>query len=214
MEEAVERARGQPAAPLPVAALLSRRYRLLGVTGAVRMALSILDIALWDAQATAANLPLHALLGARPRAIPAYDSRGLGVMPPGALAEEALRLVGDRALSAVKLRLGHPTLAEDVAAVEAVLRVLPPGIGLMVDFNQALSPPEAGLRAAALDDHGLLWLEEPLRNNDYAALARLAARTQTRSRSARTSTASRRWRRRWRPAPATVPCPMRRGSAA
>lgn len=179
VEEAVDRVAGQPAAPLPISELLSRRYRLLGVTGALRMALSIVDVALWDAQAIAKALPLHALLGAEPRKIPAYDSRGLGLMPPGELADEALRLVEDKRLSAVKLRLGHPTLVEDVAAVEAVLRVLPFGVRLMVDFNQALSSQQSDLRATALDDYGLLWIEEPMRHDDYVAQARLAAKTKT-----------------------------------
>lgn len=177
--EAVERVKRQPAAPLPVSELLCRRYRLLGVTGAVRMALSVLDVALWDAQAVACGVPLHELLGARSRAIPAYDSRGLGLMPPGPLAEEALRLFEDRRLPAIKLRLGHPTLEADVEAVEAVLRVLPREVGLMIDFNQALSPQEAEMRTAALDDYGLLWIEEPIRHDDYAAQAHLAARMTT-----------------------------------
>ncbi|HMO09341.1 MAG TPA: enolase C-terminal domain-like protein [Paracoccaceae bacterium] len=179
VEEAVELVSGQPAAPHSVLERLSRKYRLLGVTGTVRMALSAIDIALWDALAIARGVPLHDLLGAKPRAIPAYDSRGLGLMPPGQLADEALRLHHDSKLPAMKLRLGHPTLAEDVAAVEAVLRVLPEGIGLMVDYNQALSPQEADIRATALDDHGLLWIEEPMRHDDYAAHARLTARTKT-----------------------------------
>jgi mandelate racemase len=139
------------------------------------MALSMLDIALWDAQAIARHVPLWDLLGAKRRAIAAYDSRGLGLMAPGPLADEALRLIEDRKLPAVKLRLGHPTLADDIAAVEGVLHVLPKGIGLMVDYNQALSPDEALRRADALDGYGLLWIEEPMRHNDYPAQARLAA---------------------------------------
>lgn len=179
VREAVGLTRGSAAAPLPVADLLSRRYRLLGVTGTVRMALSVLDIALWDAQAIARNLPLYDLLGAGRRPIPAYDSRGLGLMAPGPLADEALRLIEDRGLPAVKLRLGHPTLADDIAAVEAVLRVLPEGVGLMVDYNQALSSDEALRRGEALDGYGLLWIEEPMRHDDYPGQAQLAAEIRT-----------------------------------
>jgi mandelate racemase len=61
--------RGEPAAPLPIAARLERLYALIGVTGVVRMALSVLDMALWDARAVAAGLPLATLLGGRPRPI-------------------------------------------------------------------------------------------------------------------------------------------------
>jgi mandelate racemase len=174
LREAVELIRGRSAAPLPISDLLARRYRLLGVTGVVRMALSVLDIALWDAQAVAQNAPLYDLLGVMPQAIPAYDSRGLGLMAPGPLADEALRLFEDSKLPALKLRLGYPSLAEDIAAVEAVRRVLPTGVGLMVDYNQALSPQESFERTARLDGYGLLWIEEPMRHDDYAAQARLA----------------------------------------
>ena len=100
-------------------------------------------------------------------------------MPPGQLADEALKLLEDRKLPAMKLRLGQPTLREDLAALEAARRVLPIGVGLMVDFNQALSPQEAEVRTAALDDYGLLWIEEPVRHDDYKAQAYLAAKRNT-----------------------------------
>jgi mandelate racemase len=90
LAEAVEMIKGQAAHPAgSLQQALLRRYALLGVTGAVRMALSALDIALWDAVAIAARLPLAELLGSGRRAIAAYDSRGLGLMAPDKLADEA-----------------------------------------------------------------------------------------------------------------------------
>src|SRR5215831_6340579 len=80
LAEAVQLSKGNPARPQSIFKMLSRRFTLLGVTGPVRMALSALDIALWDAAACAAGLPLAELLGAERRPIPAYDSRGLGLM--------------------------------------------------------------------------------------------------------------------------------------
>src|SRR3954462_6845003 len=62
VEEAAELVRGEAIAPLALAATLQRRYALLGVTGIVRMALSALDAALWDAVAVAAGVPLATLL--------------------------------------------------------------------------------------------------------------------------------------------------------
>jgi len=102
--------------------MLSRRFALLGVTGPVRMALSALDVALWDAAACAAGLPLAELLGAERRPIPAYDSRGLGLMVPEDLAREAGALLAS-GLKAIKLRLGYRTLAEDLGALKAVIAV-------------------------------------------------------------------------------------------
>jgi len=62
LEEAVGLVVGRDAAPRPIARLLQRRYALLGVDGALRMALSALDVALWDALAIARGVPLATLL--------------------------------------------------------------------------------------------------------------------------------------------------------
>ena len=66
VEDAVDVVRGDPVAPVAIAAKLERRFALIGVTGVVRMALSALDMALWDALAVAAGVPLTRLLGGAP----------------------------------------------------------------------------------------------------------------------------------------------------
>jgi mandelate racemase len=137
------------------------------------MALSAFDAALWDALAVAAGLPLATMLGAKPRPIPAYNSCGLGLMSADAAADEAEKLL-EGGFKAVKLRLGYPTLDEDLAVTRAVKKRLPAGIQLMVDYNQALSLEEALVRGHALDQEGIAWLEEPIRHDDYAGNARLA----------------------------------------
>src|SRR5512144_1026615 len=73
LRDAVALVQGEPAAPLDVAAKLGRRFALVGVSSVVRMALSALDAAIWDALAVAAGLPLATLLGGSPRAVPAYN---------------------------------------------------------------------------------------------------------------------------------------------
>ena len=171
--EAIGIVKGQPASPIAVASLLARRYDLLGVTGTVRMALSTIDMALWDALATALGQPLARVLGGAPRPVAAYDSRGLGLMAPERLADEAAALAA-KGLKAMKLRLGHPSLAADLAALHAVRRALPEGIAIMVDYNQALTAAEALLRGRALAAEGVAWLEEPIRHDDHRGNARLA----------------------------------------
>jgi mandelate racemase len=153
--------------------MLSRRFALLGVTGTVRMALAALDIALWDALAISLGQPLAVILGAGSRPTPAYDSRGLGLMDADRLADEAEALLA-KGLKAVKLRLGHPALAEDVAALRAVRKRIPADVLVMVDYNQALTPAEAILRGRALQDEGATWLEEPTRHDDYPGNAAIA----------------------------------------
>ena len=174
LADAVSLVKGERARPADIAAKLARRFALIGVTGTVRMALSGLDAAVWDALATAAGLPLASVLGGSPRPIPAYNSCGLGLMAPAAVAEEAVRLT-ERGFKAVKLRLGYPTLKEDLAALKAVRCRLGAGIEVMVDYNQALSVDEAMLRADALASEGAAWLEEPIRHDDLKGNARLAA---------------------------------------
>src|SRR5260370_19089255 len=108
VHEAVGLIAGDRLAPVTIAAKLERCFALIGVTGVVRMALSALDMALWDALAVAAGVPLAALLGASPRPIRAYNSCGLGLMAPEAAADEAEQLLAG-GFTAVKLRLGYPT---------------------------------------------------------------------------------------------------------
>jgi len=172
LHEAVSLIAGDRLAPGAIAAKLERRYALIGVTGVVRMALSALDMALWDALAVAARLPLAALLGAAPRPLPAYNSCGLGLMMPEAAADEA-ELLLEGGFRAVKLRLGYATLAQDLAVTRAVRRRLPDSVAVMVDYNQALTVAEAVARGRAMADEGVYWIEEPIRHDNMSGYARL-----------------------------------------
>jgi mandelate racemase len=98
-------------------------------------------------------------------------------MTPDALADEAEKLA--RNCRAVKLRLGYPTLQDDLTALHAVRRRLGDGVSIMVDYNQALSLPEALERGRALDGENIVWLEEPIRHDDYAGAASLTRELKT-----------------------------------
>ena len=178
LREVESAVKGRAIAPADLWEKLARRFKLIGVQGIVRMALSGFDVACWDALALAAGKPLVSLLGGIPRPIPAYNSNGLGIMPLDALADEAQALLAG-GFRAVKLRLGYPTLEDDVAAVRAVRRRLPVSVELMVDFNQALSVDEALRRGRAIDAEGICWIEEPIRHDDYRGCARLARELET-----------------------------------
>jgi mandelate racemase len=174
LRDAAGLVKGELAAPLEIAAKLGRRFALAGVTGLVRMALSALDTAIWDALAVAAGLPLATLLGSRPRPIAAYNSSGLGLVPsPEAAADEAEKLLTG-GFRSVKLRLGHATLEEDVAVARAVRKRLGGEVGMPVDYNQALGVEEAIRRGRALEQVGIEWLEEPIRHDDWAGNAAVA----------------------------------------
>jgi mandelate racemase len=166
--------KGAAVAPGELWVKLTRRFTLIGVQGIVRMAMAGFDTACWDALAIAAGVPLATFLGAELRLIPAYNSCGLGLTDDlGALADEAEKLLAG-GFQSVKLRLGYPTLHEDIAAVHAVRKRIGDGVALMVDYNQALSGEEALLRGRALDAENIYWLEEPIRHDDYSGTAKLA----------------------------------------
>src|SRR5271157_4986757 len=171
LRDAVSVVKGEPVAPIDIGAKLARRFALVGVASVVRMALSGLDVALWDALAVAAGLPLATFLGAKPKPIPAYNSSGLGLMSPEAAADEAEKLLAGGFLS-VKLRLGNPNLEQDLAVTRAVRKRLPDAVELPVDYNQALTVAEAIRRGRARE--GVAWLEEPIRHDDYAGSAAVA----------------------------------------
>ncbi|HSB48517.1 MAG TPA: enolase C-terminal domain-like protein, partial [Burkholderiales bacterium] len=173
LEEVLRTVKGDRVEPAALWEKLCRRFKLIGVQGIVRMALASFDVACWDALARAAGAPLAVFLGGSLRPLPAYNSCGLGLMEPAAVADEAVKLlVGG--FKAVKLRLGYPTLEADLAAVRAVRARIPSEILLMVDYNQALTVEEAIRRGRALDGEGVYWLEEPVRHDDFAGCAEIA----------------------------------------
>jgi mandelate racemase len=169
---------GQPLVRLDLAHAVSRYFRLPGVTGPLAMVASSVDTAAWDALAKSAGMPLATYLGASLQPIPAYNSNGLGLMPPGAAADEAEALL-EGGFTAVKLRLGRSHFEHDLATVRAVRRRLPDPVRLMVDFNQALTFSDAMQYALALDDEGIYWIEEPMRHDDYRHMALVAQAART-----------------------------------
>jgi mandelate racemase len=178
LEEVARVVEGERLAPADLWSKLAERFALIGVQGIVRMAMAGFDVAAWDALAIAAGWPLATLIGSKPRRIPAYNSCGLGLMAPRELADEAEKLLAG-GFRAVKLRLGYPTLKDDLAALHAVKKRLGSEIAVMVDYNQALSLAQALERGRALDQEGIYWLEEPIRHDDYAGNATLARELKT-----------------------------------
>jgi mandelate racemase len=165
--------KGERVAPRALGPILARRFALIGVSGSVRKALSAVDMALWDAMAIAAGLPLAVMLGGEPRSIRAYNSSGLGLLAENEVLRQLEQLL-DRGFEGVKLRLGHPHLRDDVAITREVRRRLPDEVALMVDYNQALTLAEARRRGRALEQEGVYWLEEPIRHDDLAGNAALS----------------------------------------
>ena len=119
----------------------ARRYALLGVHNIVLFAMSGIDMAAWDALGQALGQPLVRLLGAAPRPMPAYNSKGLGLMPMKQLAKEARELV-DEGFSRGQ---AAPRPARRRATTSQALRAVKKAIGPDVTADDRLQPgPERG----------------------------------------------------------------------
>jgi mandelate racemase len=171
--------KGDRLAPFDIEAKLRSRLTLLDTPGLVGLARAAVDMCAWDALAQAAGLPLVKLLGGQVKPVRAYNSCGLWIQPVEALADEAEALVAEGGFIAIKLRVGRDDPAEDLAAVRAVKKRVGDKITVMCDYNQRLTVNEAILRGRMLDGEGLYWIEEPVRHDDYAGYARIAAELKT-----------------------------------
>ena len=166
--------RGQPAAPAAAFEAARGWFGLAGYQGLALAAVAGLDIALWDALAKAAGMPLARLLGGTLEPVPAYNSNGLGLIPPAAAGDEALELLAEGGFTALKVRVGRAAAADDIDVVRRVREAVGDGVILVADYNQGLTLSEALERCRALDGEGLGWIEEPMRYDDMDGHARLA----------------------------------------
>jgi mandelate racemase len=179
LEAMAEMLKGDAVAPFEIEKKLRARYTLLGVHNIVLFAMAAIDMCAWDALGQALGEPVVRLLGGEPRPVRAYNSNGLGIQKTKDLIEEAEQLLAE-GFSAVKLRLGRPSAAADIEALRAVKKAIGPKVTLMVDFNQALTVAEAIRRGRMIDEEGgVLWIEEPIRADDYAGCAKLAREVAT-----------------------------------
>ena len=174
LNELAEGLRGQPAAPGQAFTGARGWFALAGYQGLALAAVAGLDIALWDALAQAAGLPLARLLGGTLEPVPAYNSNGLGLIPPAAVADEALELLAEGGFTALKVRVGRDRAADDIEAVRRVRAAVGDEVTLVADYNQGLALGDALQRCRALDAEGLTWIEEPLRYDDLDGHARVA----------------------------------------
>jgi mandelate racemase len=165
---------GMAAAPQDVMRHFDRRFRLIGLQGLLGMAISGVDMALWDALGQAAGLSVAQLLGGTPRALTAYDSYGAIDIKADA---DVLAASVASGFKAIKIKIGDRDLPGDIATVKAVREIVGPEIRLMADYNQSLDVPEAIRRIRHLAEFGLHWFEEPVKAEDLAGHARVRAET-------------------------------------
>jgi L-alanine-DL-glutamate epimerase-like enolase superfamily enzyme len=141
------------------------------------LALAAVDTALWDLRCLRAAEPLWRLAGGFRQRVPLYDTEGgwlhltTDQLVAGALASQKSGWPG------VKLKVGKPSVHEDLERLRAVRDAVGPSLDIMVDANQSMTYPEARRRAAAFEAVDLSWFEEPLPADDLTGHVRLAAST-------------------------------------
>src|SRR5919205_3372282 len=133
-----------------------------GRRGIAAMAMSALDIALWDAVGKRANLPLHRLWGHYRSKIPVYGSgcwRGAG---RDGMIEKALTYV-KQGYKAIKMQVAHVhTLAQDLENVRAMREAVGPDIDIMLDVNMGWDAATAIEMGRKFEQSNIYWLEEPV----------------------------------------------------
>ena len=166
LREAVE---GCGALDVPAAhARMQTAIRNQGRTGIGAMAVSAVDVALWDLKAKLLGVPLAALLGAARDSVPVYGSGGFTSMPVEEL-EAQLGAWAMEGFSRVKMKVGRQPGA-DPARVAAARRAVGDDVELFVDANGAYSRKEALLFSGVFAQEGVSWFEEPVSSDDLEGL--------------------------------------------
>jgi L-alanine-DL-glutamate epimerase-like enolase superfamily enzyme len=139
-----------------------------GLGAGAALALSGIDMALWDIRGKAAGMPLYELLGGTRRRLPAYAGGiALGYQPKESLADEAQAYV-ERGYKALKLRLGDGA-SNDIERALHVREVLGDGVDILSDANTVYTMADARRVLPVLADIRAGWLEEPFACNDFAS---------------------------------------------
>src|SRR5258708_21633993 len=127
--------KGEPLAPIELADMFAKRFRLLGLQGLVAMAVSAIDMALWDALARSHHTSLVRLLGSTEKPITAYGAVGYEGVSGSAEAAEAWAKNG---FKGVKAKIGYPTVEEDLAVVRTLRKAVGSQVAIMLGDHQSL----------------------------------------------------------------------------
>lgn len=150
------------------------RIRNLGRPGIASMAISALDIALWDLKARLLNIPMLTLLGAVRNAVPIYGSGGFTSYSDKQLQMQLAGWVR-QGITRVKMKIGRNARA-DVGRVREVRTAIGPEADLFVDANGGYSRKQALEQAERFADLNVSWFEEPVSSDDLAGLRLLRDR--------------------------------------
>lgn len=140
--------------------------------GIASFAISAIDIALWDLRGKQRGEPLWKMAGGAGQSCKAYcGGIDLNFPLPKLLSGISKHL--ERGFKGVKIKIGQPTLAEDIERIAAVRDLVGPDVAFMVDANYSMSVDEAIAACEAFKPFDLLWFEEPTIPDDYFGFAKI-----------------------------------------
>jgi L-talarate/galactarate dehydratase len=144
--------------------------------GIATLAMSAIDIALWDIRGKALNTPLYKLLGGLRAEVPAYASGALMRTTPIDKIPPAATALVKKGYKQIKtqMAIGGLSDAQEIERIRLIRETVGPDIALMVDINQRWRADEAISIGRRIEDIGLAWLEDPIAANDYQGLATIA----------------------------------------
>jgi L-alanine-DL-glutamate epimerase-like enolase superfamily enzyme len=148
----------------------------VGRGGIASFAISALDIALWDVRGRTLGQPLWRMAGGAGSRCRAYRG-GVDLNFTREKLVESVKGYLAQGFDAVKIKVGRPDLADDVARVAAVREAIGPATTLMVDANYGLTVDAAIAAARAFAPYDITWFEEPVIPDDYAGYARIYRET-------------------------------------
>ena len=144
--------------------------------GIASFAISAVDIALWDLRGKMTGQPLWKMAGGHGQRCRAYAG-GIDLNFPLPKLLDSIRGYLDRGFNAVKIKIGQPTLAEDIERIAAIRDLIGPDVAFMVDANYAMSVDQAIEAAHAFKPYNLVWFEEPTIPDDYKGYGQIAEAT-------------------------------------
>lgn len=160
-----------------VVGIWSRIYKMQlashGMGTGCALAMSGIDMALWDIRGKAVGWPLYRLLGGSQRPVPAYAGGvSLGYQDPDSLVDEARPLV-ESGYKALKLRLGD-SRDRDLARVRAIRKAFGDDLVILADANANYTLDDVRAVMPALESLHVGWLEEPFAPHDHRSYAQAA----------------------------------------
>ena len=153
---------------------MARAVRNIGRAGIAAMAISAVDVALWDLKARLLGCPVTGLLGRVRADVPIYGSGGFTSYDDEQTRRQLAGWAERDGIPRVKIKIGEAwggNERRDIERIALAREVIGPGTELFVDANGAYGTGQAVRVAAMMADYDVIWFEEPVSSDDLAGLA-------------------------------------------